>query len=89
MKFLKGLFMGVLKGFGAMLLLIIVVTGLFLGSKTANYIQRGFGFGEAITWTIDEVKDQIPEAEENPYLEKEIKYSVNQSIQVVPCVNLK
>lgn len=88
MEFLKGLFMGVLKGFGAMLLLIVVVTGLFLGSKTVRYIQRGFDFEKAIRWTADEIRDQLPEPEENPYQEKEIDYSVNQNIQVVPCIDL-
>lgn len=89
MKFLKGLFMGVLKGFGAMLLLIIVVTGLFLGSKTANYIQRGFDLENAFQWTVDEIKDKLPEPECNPYAEKEIEYNVNTNVQVVPCVNLE
>ena len=89
MEFLKGLFMGVLKGFGAMLLLIIVVTGLLLGTKTANYIQRGFDLGNAVQWTVDEIKDKIPEPEHNPYEEQEIEYNVNNNVDVLPCVNLK
>ena len=88
MNFLKGLFMGIVKGLGATLLFVVVVAGLFLGSKTVRYIQRGFDFENAIRWTADEIKDKLPEPEINPYAEKEVNYSVNQNIQVVPCVDL-
>jgi len=88
MKFIKGLFVGAIKGFVAMLLFAVVVVGLFLGSKTVHYIQRGFDLENAFQWTVDEIRDQLPEPEENPYREKEIDYSVNQNVQVVPCVDL-
>lgn len=83
MKILKG----ILKTFLAGMATGLMVITLLIGAKTANYINRGFSFKEAVTWVMDEIKEALPE-DENPYREKEVDYNINRHVKVVPCVDL-
>lgn len=72
-------------------LLMIVILGTSIaafgfGAKVLNYRQRGFELDKAIAWTCD---DFVGKYQHETDVEREIRYTVNRFVDVLPCVDLR